>query len=617
MHIMKRIICVMVAVLMVAGGYAKRKQWTEKQAWKWQERVGVIKGFNEPYPAYPGQTNREILQKAADLGFNSVRFWIRGNNTQERIDHIQSMIDDAAACGMTVSPVIAFGERYYYTKKDAQEREAGQKAYEQTVREVVRHFAKDKHIVFWDLWNEPRFEDRPDTYAQMDIIEQMVHWCWEENVQQPITSSIIWATVNPANKALKRTTEVEAMMDIHNFHSYDTALRFGHNIYEMLDYIKGISDRPMVATECLTRTNGSGLARTFEVFAKYKVNFYSWGLFINDRNWEARWDRSTYDPYDPMFHNVLYSDGDMYDARDIELIRNYRFAEPGETIYPPIEVADRWSHERAWRWMATGKLMGVDRRAVRGELSKTEGYNAVSVKLEYDAWKTDAKAFFAAFEQQLNEADGKGLTVMPTLLTDADAHQGAEALARYAADVVNRYYADTRIRLWNLYDRPGLTVGDEKALTEIVDMVFRYARNQYANQPLTMTPLVSVKPFEKDFDPWKAMVHGRTAGWDRLSYPGGSTADLIYHIWSLSDVTAFATDMPSAETGWLVSICYRFGRPIVCTSWTATADANIPVTLERFGAFHVYWFANKVLTEEYSLFRFRQTSTQRQITEGM
>lgn len=77
----------------------------------------------------------------------------------------------------------------------------------------------------------------------------------------------------------------------------------------------------MVATECLTRTNGSGIARTFAAFSKYKVNFYIWGLYINDCNWEARWGRSTYDPYGPMFHNILYSDGTAYDSREIAMIK--------------------------------------------------------------------------------------------------------------------------------------------------------------------------------------------------------------------------------------------------------------------------------------------------------
>mgnify|MGYP002623876951 CR=1 FL=1 len=607
----------MAALLLVTAGYAKRKQWTEKQAWKWQEQVGVIKGFNAPYPTYPGQTNREILQKAAALGFNSVRFWIRGNNTAERVEYIQRMIDDADDCGMTVSPVIAFAERNYYKKTGHTEREAGRKAYEKAVREVVRSFAKERRIVFWDLWNEPRFEDREDTYQQIDIIEQMVHWCWEEELSQPITSSIIWATINTGNQALKRTSQVEAMMDIHNFHSYDCALNFGHNIYEMLDYIKSISDRPMVATECLTRTNGSGLARTFAAFAKYRVNFYIWGLYVNDCNWEARWDRSTYDPYDPMFHNVLYSDGDLYDAREIELLRNYHFAEPGEETDPGIEITDRWSHERAWRWMVTGPLKGLELKATPSSLSMPKGSNAVKVKLKYKNWKDNRLSFFEQFDALLKQAEDQGVTVVPTLADDADAKVKAELLGEYVGDVIGHYYSDTRIKAWNLYDRPGLDNTDTQRLTELVRVLFRYARNQFANQPLTMTPVVSVKPFEKDFDPWKAMIHGRKAGWDRLSYSGGSTADLVYLIWSLSDVTSFATEMPSAETRWLASICYRFGRPIFCMSWAASKDNDVQATLNHFADFHVFWFADMPLVDLYPSFRFTQTSTQRQITEGM
>lgn len=613
---MRRTLCIMAALLIVTAGFAKRKQWTEKQAWQWQEQVGVIKGFNEPYPAYPGQTNRDILKKAVELGFNSVRFWIQGTTDKERIDYIQKMIDDASACGMTVSPVIAFGERNYY-RKTGPERAADSLAYEKSVRTVVRHFAKEKRIVFWDLWNEPRFEDREDTYQQIDIIEQMVHWCWEENVSQPITSSIIWATINTDNKALRRTTEVEAMMDIHNFHSYDCALNFSHNIYETLDYIKSISDRPMVATECLTRTNGSGLARTFAAFAKYKVNFYIWGLFINDRNWEARWDRSTYDPYDPMFHNVLYSDGDLYDARDIELLRNYHFAAEGEQVDAGLEITERWSHERAWRWMVAGPLTGVELKGATPALPEERGCNAVKVKLDFMQWKSNPEGFFKQMEELLTQADAQGITVMPTLLTDDEAFVEVEQLGRYVGDVINHYYADTRIKAWNLYDRPGLKVNDTKRLSQLVNALFRFARNQYANQPLTMTPVVSVKPFEEGFDPWKAMIHGRTAGWDRLQYEGGSTPDLVYQIWSLSDVTSFATEMPTAETGWLVSICYRFGRPIFCTSWAASSDTDVAATLERFSAFHVFWFADKPLPEQALTFRFKQTSTQRQITEGM
>ena len=609
----KALIIITASLICCLSMQAGRKQWTEKQAWEWYNRVGVIKGFNEPYRAYPGQERKEILKKAAELGLNSVRFWVGGNNSADCVKYIQGMIDDASLYGLTVSPVLSLAARNDFDPK-ATAADGKMSDFERLVREIVRPFAKEKRIIFWDIWNEPRFEDTPKTYRQMDIIEKMVQWCRDENLSQPITSSIIWATINTDNKALKRTTEVEAMMDIHNFHSYDCSLNFGKNIHEMLDYIKSISDRPMVATECLTRVNGSGVARSLDVFAKYKVGFYLWGLFINDRNWEARWERSTYDPYDPMFHNLLYSDGDMYDAREIELIRNYHFAEPGDAPAPELEITDRWSHERAWRWMATGPLTGVN---VNGSLPQEEGCNAVRIKFEYNDWKNGKDAFFNRMEEALKTADERGMTVMPVLLDDKDATNDATALAKYVGDVVNRYYCDTRIKAWDLYDQPGKTYTDRQRLEEIITLVFRYARNKYSNQPLTMTPVVAVKTFDKDFKPREALIHGRTAGWDHLCYTGGSNADLVYKIWSLSDVTSFATDMSAAETRWLISICYRFGRPIFCTEWDRTTDTDTAAQIENFSDFHVYWFTNGQLPEQARKFRFKQTSTQRQITEGM
>ena len=313
-------------LMFAAGTLFAREQWTEEQAWAWQKEVGVIKGFNEPYPAYPDMSRTEVLQKAHEAGLNSVRFWVRGNTAEEQIEYIQKMIDDADRFGMTVSPVISFVADRYWQNRGKQP----MKEYEATVRQVVRNFAQEKRIVFWDLWNEPRYEDKAETYEQLDIIEQMVGWCRDENIEQPITSSIIWATIKEDSKSLKRMTEVEAMMDIHNFHYYNCALDFSKHIYDMMDYLQKIGDRPMVATECLTRTNGSGIARTLAAFSKYKVNFYVWGLYVNDRNWETRWGQSTYDPYGPMFHNLFYSDGDVYDSRETDMLKDYRFCEKNE-----------------------------------------------------------------------------------------------------------------------------------------------------------------------------------------------------------------------------------------------------------------------------------------------
>ena len=212
----RKITITLLSLLLVAGVHtlSAREQWTVEQAWQWQERVGVIKGFNEPYPAYPGMSRADVLKKAHDVGLNSVRFWVRGETAEEQIAHIRQMIDEADRYGMTVSPVLNYVKERFARNRGNQP----MKDYERVTRAVVREFADEERIVFWDLWNEPRYEDKPETYEQLDIIEQMVLWCRDENVTQPITSSIIWATIKEGSKPLKRMTEVEAMMDIHNFH---------------------------------------------------------------------------------------------------------------------------------------------------------------------------------------------------------------------------------------------------------------------------------------------------------------------------------------------------------------------------------------------------------------
>ena len=80
----RKITITLLSLLLVAGVHtlSAREQWTVEQAWQWQERVGVIKGFNEPYPAYPGMSRADVLEKAHEVGLNSVRFWVRGETAE-------------------------------------------------------------------------------------------------------------------------------------------------------------------------------------------------------------------------------------------------------------------------------------------------------------------------------------------------------------------------------------------------------------------------------------------------------------------------------------------------------------------------------------------------------
>lgn len=589
---------------------APRGQWTEQQAWDWEKKIGEIRGFNQPESAYPGQTRREILAKAAEYGLNSVRFWIKGNNADEQIAYIREFADEADDFGISLSPVISLQSRYY----SQEDEKTALAECEKEVRKLVAAFATDERIIFWDIWNEPRFrESEVDTFRNMDWIEKMVLWCREEGIIQPITSSIIWDTgfdADTETSAWKRRAEVESMMDIHNFHDYQAAENMGKDLAVTLRKIREISNRPMVCTECMTRVYGSGVQRTLAAFAREHIHFYLWGMFNNDANWSVKWSRSTYDPFEPMFHDLLWADGDMYDPREYEIIKQFHFLSPDEKDPDPgIPVTERWHQERAWKWMAGGPVTGT--AIEKAKPSNTpEKYNSVRITINYNHWKYDNDAFFKDFDEFINWAEIKGMTIFPVLVIDDMLGVPEDELVEYVRSVIAKYYDCPTVKGWDLYFHPGEKVSNKGTVEKLVERLFTIARNQYPNQPVFMTPVVSVTPFAKDYDYRKDLVHGRIHGWEKLVYSGISDSDLVYRIWSLSDVISFSTDQPSAEAGWLLSICYRFGRPIICSSFKAEDPEQRRILLDQFSRSHVYWYsATDVPEEEINSFRFIPIST--------
>ncbi len=606
---MKRLIMIVLLLPCLAGFAKERKQWTEKQAWDWEKKVGTIIGFNQPESAYPGMTNLEILRKAADLGFNSVRFWLKGEDVDAQIAYIKKMADEAESCGMTISPVLSLQRKYFNDKENEKE---NLKIVEELVKTLIRPFANDERIVLWDIWNEPGFKTGdPETFREMEWVEKMVHWCREENLCQPITASIIWdpdRDADVSSPTWEKRRQVEAMMDLHNFHSYDCARNFGAEIDYTLDRIRKISNRPIVCTEAMIRVNGSSVQRTLPVFAREHVHVYLWGLYNNDWNWSVKWGRSTYDAFDPMFHDFLWADGDAYDAREFPFIKNFRFWNKGENLDPGIAVTDRWSHERVWRRMAgAGLVKGLADVKSSGSFSGT--YNSMRVKVNYKDYRglaSDQRSgFFERFERILSDAKSKGMTVLPVLITDDDLYATSEELGGFVKEMISRYYDDQTILAWDIYWHPGEKSTDRRKVEEVIETAFTYARNQYPNQPVFMTPFVSVQEFDDDFNYRAALVHGRRNGWNKLSYGGTSDADLVYKIWSLSDVTSFSTVQHPAEAGWLLSICYRFGRPIFCSSFKAENVTDQLEMLDLFSKSHVFWFTENPLPDKsVNLFKF-------------
>ena len=706
---LRALLCAFFMVLVAP--MSARDQMSVAQAWRWQKEIGEIRGFNQPELAYPGMQRDQILRKAAELGLNSVRSWVGGGTVEEQIAFIRRYVEDCSRYGLTYSPVLSFYERYYHDKSITEEERL--RRAEDYVRRVVRAFAGDRRIAMWDIWNEPSTETNDETMRQMQWLERMVMWCRSENPVQPITSSIFWegGQYDTTTVHYARRMEVERLMDIHNIHTYRFLEAEHAAPADVIRRMKQQDGRPLVSSECLARTVSGGLTRTLKLFAREHVNFYLWGLYLTDnRNWSVQWGRTSYDPYEPIFHDLLYSDGSAYDYRELDALRRFRFAQPGEQIYPPLAQTERWSAERAWKWVAHGPIKGLSAAsgqasdaaaAQQGDQNAQRGtaYNSIRLKFSYSDFAADEQAFMQRFERCLQEADSHGQTVLPVLLTDddilaaataeipqarflrtypndfamfgdqylatpfagplsaykpskssaADRMSGSKSSAGAAADspfwgndfapalsisaadaaafaartdvrnvmayvntLLRRYYTDSRIEAWELYSHPGSSLQTEREASMWVSQLFDLARFASVTQPVFMTPLVGVGDIAPGTRYRDELIHGRNGGWSRLRYQGVSTASLTYKIWSLSDLTAFSSAMKAAETGWLMSICYHFGRPIVCSAWHAPSQEEARATLDLFARSHVFWYTDSALPDgALSAFRFRPINTDR------
>lgn len=544
-----------------------RGQWTKEQCDTWEKKYGPIIGINHPDPPCGAVGQEEAIRLASEIGFNSVRWWPSGEVADEYIRSVEQWAAWADEYNMTVSPVFGFPQSYYYRKdKDGLEK---------TVREIIRHFRNDDRIVLWDIWNEPAFNGS-DCQSQMEWIKDMIVWCREEGCTQPISASIVWdaeivSSMNKSSETRKIRDETESMMDVHNFHDYCVQEDHGKNVSVMVSRLKETGDRPLVCTECLTRTNGSGVARTLSEFSKHRVHFYTWGLYASDSNWEVAWGRSTYYAWEPMFHNLLYADGEPYDPAELDVIRNFRFAAPGEKADPGAEVTERWTERRAWKWMSHGPLKGlcadnIDNAMELVRQCAGSPYNTISVQLRYSDYAPGAAAsFYEQFDNLLKQAEEAGVTVLPTMLADGDLSTDSFTLADAIFKMISRYYDKGSVKGWNLYTQQ--ESDDVIRLTSLMPYLFRYVRFAFPNQPLFATPALSD------------------------AAPDTSGEDAANLLWRLSDVVAYVAPHETAVNGELLnSLCAEYRRPLFCMRAYALQ--------EEFASLHVNWYAAKVFERE-------------------
>lgn len=200
---------------------------------------------------------------------------------------------------------------------------------ERYVKSIVSHFARDRRILGWDVWNEPDNMTGP-SYEKVELpnkveyvlplLKKTFAWARSASPSQPLTSGI-WNGNWSADATLKPIEKLQVEeSDVISFHNYDKPEEFEKRIVYLSRY-----NKPLICTEYMARPNGSEFQGFLPVAKKYHVGMINWG-FVNGKSqtiypWDS-WTK-TYTAAPPLwFHDIFNTDGTPYKKQETDFIKN-------------------------------------------------------------------------------------------------------------------------------------------------------------------------------------------------------------------------------------------------------------------------------------------------------
>jgi len=321
------------------------QRWSEQQAWDWYRRQPWLVGFNflpssavndtEMWQAesFDPETMDRELGWARRIGFNSCRVFLQyvvweadPEGFQQRFEKFLTI---AAKHGLSVMPIFfddcAFAGKEPYLGKQADpvpgvhnsgwvpspshKLVTDPKSWgglEKYVKETVGRFARDKRIVFWDLYNEPGNEGMGN--QSLPLVEHAFAWARGAGAGQPLTVGV-WGNLPELNR---RQLELS---DLVTFHSYNDLPSLKNQIGDLKKH-----GRPVVCTEWMRRPV-SRFESHLPVFKAEQVGCYNWGLVNGRTQTHFPWGSPKGAPEPKVwFHDLLRKDGTPFDAGEVRVI---------------------------------------------------------------------------------------------------------------------------------------------------------------------------------------------------------------------------------------------------------------------------------------------------------
>lgn len=346
-------------------------RWSEERAWAWQKENGWLVGTNyNPSTSInqlefwqeetfdPETIDRE-LQWSAELGMNLHRVYLHNllwekdslgllnrldiylkMSSNKGIKTLFVLLDDVwhpvPKLGKQPDPVPFVHNSGWVQSPGAEILGDSLRHHElkNYIKGVITHFAHDKRVVAWDLYNEPdnvayqkgriNLEVKNKHIYSLSLLKKVFRWAREVNPSQPLTvgpwkgNHKNWGTLDslpPIDRFVLKNS------DVISFHAYDGDINVvKRKIKELRKY-----NRPLLCTEYLARGHGNTFQKLLPVFKKNQISAINWGLVAGKTNtifpwssWEKEFDKLP----EVWHHDIFLQDKTPYDENEINFIKS-------------------------------------------------------------------------------------------------------------------------------------------------------------------------------------------------------------------------------------------------------------------------------------------------------
>ena len=191
------------------------------------------------------------------------------------------------------------------------------------VKGVMERFAQDSRVLLWDLYNEPGGYPSPgaDPVGEtcLPLLADVFAWARAASPHQPRPSGLWWNPLNPLPPSIEQLQR--AGSDIVSFHHYGPV----EDLSEILDRLRGQTERPLICTEYLARPMKSLFETHLPLFQERSVGAINWGL-VSGRTqtvypWWSWFDEEPKPEPETWFHDILQPDGSPFDAEEVAFLR--------------------------------------------------------------------------------------------------------------------------------------------------------------------------------------------------------------------------------------------------------------------------------------------------------